>query len=172
VTHCLSFAPVSRSDAHVLILGSLPGVESLRRQQYYAKRQNAFWRIMADVVGADPEAPYEQRLERLKGAGLALWDVCASARREGSLDVNIRDMQPNDFVGFFRDHRHIALICFNGQTAAKLFARFVVPDLPDEAGKIARKILPSTSPAHAGMGFEQKLALWRAALTSPDSGSR
>jgi double-stranded uracil-DNA glycosylase len=172
LTQSSSFAPVSRPDAHVLILGTLPGAESLRRQQYYANRQNAFWRILGDVVGAVPDTPYEQRLESIQSAGLALWDVCASARRQGSLDVNIRDMQPNDFAGFFRAHRNIALICFNGQTAAKLFARFVVPDLSDEAGKIARKSLPSTSPAHAGMRFEQKLALWRAALTPPDSGSR
>jgi double-stranded uracil-DNA glycosylase len=164
VTHCASFAPVSRPDARVLILGTLPGVESLRRQEYYAKRQNVFWPILGEVAGAGPEMAYEQRLERLKGAGLALWDVCASARREGSLDVKIRDMQPNDFARFFRAHPNIALICFNGQTAAKLFERFVAPGLPEEAGKIARATLPSTSPAHAGMRFEQKLALWRTAL--------
>jgi TDG/mug DNA glycosylase family protein len=169
MTRSASFAPVAGPDARVLILGSLPGAESLRRREYYAKSQNAFWRILGDLAGAGPETPYEQRLEALKGAGLALWDVCASARREGSLDSNIRDMQPNDFKRFFRDHPDIALICFNGQTAARLFERFVAPGLPEGARNIARKTLPSTSPAHAGMRFEQKRALWRAALTSPEA---
>jgi hypoxanthine-DNA glycosylase len=164
MTFCESFAPVARPDARALILGTLPGVESLRRGQYYAKSQNAFWKILGELVAAAPELPYEQRLEALMDAGLALWDVCASARREGSLDAKIRDMQPNDFQRFFRDHRDIALICFNGRTAEKLFGRFVAPGLPEGFGKIALITLPSTSPAHAGMRFEQKLAQWRAAL--------
>jgi hypoxanthine-DNA glycosylase len=160
-----SFAPVARPDARVLILGTLPGAESLRRRQYYAKSQNAFWKILGELAGAAPLMPYEQRLEALRDAGLALWDVCASAHREGSLDSNIRDMRPNDFASFFGAHPQIGLICFNGQTAAKLFERFVAPELPELARGIARKTLPSTSPAHAGMRFEQKLALWREALT-------
>jgi TDG/mug DNA glycosylase family protein len=170
MTFCESFAAVARPDARVLILGTLPGVESLRRGQYYAKSQNAFWKILGELAGAGPEMPYEQRLEALKDAGLALWDVCASARREGSLDAKIRDMQPNDFPRFFRDHPDIAVICFNGQTAEKLFVRFVAPGLPEAVRKIARKTLPSTSPAHAGMRFEQKRALWRAALRLPEPG--
>jgi hypoxanthine-DNA glycosylase len=162
---CEAFPPAARTEARSLILGTLPGVESLRRGQYYAHRRNAFWPIMAVLAGADPGLPYEARLAKLTGAGFALWDVCASATRPGSLDANIRDLIPNDFKGFLREHRDIALICFNGQTAAKLFERYVAPDLPDAMGKIARKILPSTSPAHAAMRFEQKLELWRAALT-------
>ena len=128
MTRHLSFAPVSRPDARVLVLGSLPGAELLRRQEYYAKSQNAFWRIMGELVGAGPDLPYAQRLEQLTSAGLAPWDVCASARREGSLDAKIQDMEPNDFARFFDAHGQIALIGFNGQTAAKLFERFVAPE--------------------------------------------
>ena len=82
MTHCVGFPPVSRADARVLVLGTLPSVESLRRQQYYARSQNAFWKIMAELTGVARDAPYDRRLESLKDAGVALWDVCAAARRE------------------------------------------------------------------------------------------
>lgn len=172
MTRHLSFAPVSRQEARVLVLGSLPGAKSLRRQEYYAKSQNAFWRIMGELVGAGPDLPYAQRVEQLASAGLALWDVCASARREGSLDVKIQDMEPNDFACFLRAHGQIELIGFNGQTAAKLFERFVAPELDAQAGKIPRRCLPSTSPAHASMRFSQKLEIWREALTPFLAGAR
>lgn len=172
MTRHLSFAPVSRPDARVLVLGSLPGAESLRRQEYYAKSQNAFWQIMGELVGAGSDLPYAQRLETLTSAGLALWDVCASARREGSLDAQIQEMEPNDFARFFDAHGQIALIGFNGQTAARLFERFVAPRLTAEAGKIPRRCLPSTSPANASMRFAQKLEIWREALTPVLAGAR
>jgi double-stranded uracil-DNA glycosylase len=56
---CVSFEAISREDARVLILGTLPGAESLRRQQYYAKKENSFWRIMGELIGAAPELPYK-----------------------------------------------------------------------------------------------------------------
>jgi len=149
----------------VLVLGTLPSVESLRRQQYYAKSQNAFWKILGELTGVAPDAPYDLRLEGLKDAGVALWDVCAAARREGSLDADIRETIPNDFMGFFRAHPCIELIGFNGQAAAKLFRQHVAPSLPEAVRKIPGVALPSTSPAHASMSFERKRALWREALT-------
>jgi hypoxanthine-DNA glycosylase len=169
MTFCVSFPPVAGPDPRVLVLGTLPGVESLRQGQYYANRNNAFWRIMGELAGAGPDLPYEQRLEKLTAGGFALWDVCANATRPGSLDADISNMQPHDFAGFLAAHSSVELICFNGQHAAKLFARHVVPSLPEAARKIACRTLPSTSPAHAAMRFEQKLALWREALT-PQAG--
>jgi double-stranded uracil-DNA glycosylase len=166
VSRCVGFPPVSRADARVLVLGTLPSVESLRRQQYYAKSQNAFWKIMGELSGVAPDAPYDRRLESLKDAGVALWDVCAAARREGSLDAAIRETTPNDFAGFFRAHPCIELIGFNGQAAAKLFRQHVAPSLSESARKIPSVTLPSTSPAHASMSFERKRALWREALRS------
>lgn len=158
------FAPIAAPDARILILGTLPGVESLRRGEYYAKPRNAFWPVMGALVGAGLDLPYPLRLDRLKNAGLALWDVCASARREGSLDSAIRDIAPNDFATFLLGHPDIRLICFNGQSAARFFERLAAPGLSGAARDISRRILPSTSPAHASMPFEHKLALWRAAL--------
>jgi len=60
------FPPVATRDARVLILGTLPGPESLRQQQYYALPRNAFWRIMGDLFGAGPGESYPRRLKILK----------------------------------------------------------------------------------------------------------
>lgn len=158
-----AFLPVSRHDACVLVLGTLPGPESLRQQQYYAQSRNAFWRIMGELVGAGPELPYPRRLEVLVEHRIALWDVCAAAERAGALDAAIRraSVVPNDFVAFFGEHPSIELVCFNGQTAASLYRQLVMPGLPAEFAAIEQRALPSTSPAHAALSFERKLERWR-----------
>ncbi len=160
------FECVARADARVLILGSLPGQVSLRRGEYYAQPRNAFWRIMGELTGASPDLSYGARLRLLNEHGIALWDVCAAGHRAGSLDSAIRlsSAEPNDFTEFLRTHSGIALICFNGQKAREIFDR-KVPQTPAHLFERVRyEVLPSTSPAHAGMPFEQKLCLWRAAL--------
>jgi hypoxanthine-DNA glycosylase len=131
-------------------------------QQYYAQPQNSFWRIMGALVGAGPEHPYVERTQRLRAAGVALWDVCRAAVRPGSLDtaIDLATVVPNDFVAFFVAHPRIGLVCLNGGTAARLYARLVVPRLPRQAASLPTIRLPSTSPAHAALRFEQKLALW------------
>ena len=156
------FPAVADAQARVLVLGSLPGQVSLREQQYYAQPQNAFWKIMGELFGAFPALPYAERLQVLMAHRVALWDVCASAERPGSLDGSIRpaSVVPNDFAQLFSSHRRIELICFNGQKAASLYRRMVLPALPRTAKVIQRETLPSTSPAFAGMPFEEKLARW------------
>jgi hypoxanthine-DNA glycosylase len=155
-----SFPPVARADARVLILGSLPGQRSLREQQYYAHPQNAFWRIMRDLIGA--EGNYEQRCRTLQESGIALWDVLAESVRRGSLDSDIRmdTARANDFATLFRDCPDIDFVCFNGRKAAAMFQRFAGPD----SYATRFETLPSTSPAYAAMPYEEKLARWRAAL--------
>jgi hypoxanthine-DNA glycosylase len=161
VTNCVGFKAIERNDARVLILGTLPSVKSLEEKQYYAKKQNSFWKIMGELVGASPDLPYKERLCRLTESGIALWDVCKQAQRKGSLDSNILCPTPNDFASFFKTHTDIKLICFNGQPSHKLFCRYVMSEkiLP-----LPYKVLPSTSPAYASMMFDQKLSRWREAL--------
>ena len=156
------FAAIATPDARVLVLGSLPGQASLRARQYYAQPRNAFWRIMGELFGASPELPYLERLQILREHHLALWDVCASAHRPGSLDGSIRhaSVAPNDFAGLFKSHRRVGLICFNGLTAANLYRRLVLPGLADSLQTIQGETLPSTSPAYAAMCFAEKLARW------------
>lgn len=157
-----SFPPIADAHARVLILGSLPGQVSLRMQQYYAQPQNAFWKIMGRLFGAGAELPYGERTQCLVANGIALWDVCAAAERPGSLDASIvpSSVVPNDFAAFIEAHPRIHLICFNGAKAADLYRRIVLPGLPAGPRLIGCQTLPSTSPAHAGMAFEGKLARW------------
>jgi hypoxanthine-DNA glycosylase len=162
MANCVGFKAVSRKNAQVLILGTLPGVESLKQHQYYAKRQNSFWKIMGELVGAFPDLPYEDRLACLTENNIALWDVCKAAERKGSLDSDIQFPRPNNFDSFFTAHQDIALICFNGQPARKMFCRYVQPDVSGRNFDLC--VLPSTSPAYAGMRYEQKLSRWREAL--------
>ena len=164
--HDKCFPPIADAYARVLILGSLPGQVSLQRQQYYAQPHNAFWKIMGRLFGAGPELPYEERAHRLVRNGIALWDVCASAQRPGSLDASIvhSSVVPNALASFIESHPGIGLICFNGGKAADLYRRLVLPGLPATERAIRYETLPSTSPAHAAMPFEEKLTRWVAVL--------
>ena len=163
ISTCLE--PLARPDARILILGSLPCQMSLQLGQYYAKPQNAFWRIMATTFNFPPDLPYDERVAALQSHYIAAWEVCASAFRPGSLDSNISQVVVNDFESFFKTHPSISRICFNGKTAEKLYRRHVLTTLPKPFSDMPTRSLPSTSPAHAGITFAQKLAQWKPALT-------
>ncbi len=154
-----SFPPVADRNARILILGSMPGQRSLDDQQYYAHPHNAFWKIMGELVGAHPQLPYEQRLQKLKQAGIALWDVLHSCEREGSLDSDIKQEEANNFAQLFADHPDITHVYFNGAKAEQSFRKFVLGK--QQIPELEMSRLPSTSPAHAGMRYEEKLDAWR-----------
>lgn len=144
----------------------MPGVESLRRKQYYAHPQNQFWKFMEALFGIDRASPYRTRVRALKARRIALWDVLQSCVREGSLDARIDEEVANNFSAFFGAHRAITHVFFNGAKAEACYRRHVRPD----AGRpmhYAR--LPSTSPAHASLSMARKLAAWRAILKAEAS---
>jgi TDG/mug DNA glycosylase family protein len=163
-----SFAPITAPDATILILGSLPGKRSLAEQQYYAQPRNAFCRIMGELFDAGPDLPYAERTERLTRNAIALWDVVASAERPGSLDSAIvqSTVVVNNFRALFETHPGIELVCFNGAKSAELYERQVLPTFDDNFDHICYERLPSTSPAHAAMRYEEKLERWSVALAS------
>ena len=153
------FPPIVSEDARVLILGSLPSQASLTAHEYYAHPQNAFWKIMRELTGANGD--YATRCEALKNAGIAVWDVLASSVRPGSMDADIRldSSVPNDFAGFFSSLPSLRLVCHNGKKSQDMFRRFV--SLPDTYSGLRFESLPSTSPAYASMSFAEKLRVWR-----------
>ncbi|MDE2293856.1 MAG: DNA-deoxyinosine glycosylase [Gammaproteobacteria bacterium] len=164
-----SFAPVADPRARWLIVGSLPGRESLARREYYAQPRNAFWSIMGALFGAGPELPYAERLARLVEQRVSVWDVCAAAQRPGSLDTAIRcaSVVINDFQGLFTRCPGIGAVLFNGTVAAALYERLVLASLDSPARSLPRIRLPSTSPANASIPYARKLAAWRRALAQP-----
>ena len=152
----VSFPYSADENARVLILGSMPGEESLRRQEYYAFKHNAFWRIMGEIFDFSTELPYPDRLAALRAHGVALWDVLAACERPGSLDSDIRAALPNDIPGLVKKLPKLERILCNGGAARSYLRRFF-PELD------ARQ-LPSTSPAAARFTYAEKLAAWRDAL--------
>lgn len=155
--HKCCFPPVVNPQVRILLLGSLPGEASLVQGQYYAHRQNQFWRLMGAILGEDlPGMAYEQRLQTLLRHRLGLWDVVARARRAGSLDSNIRDLSGNDLAGLVQSLPQLEAIAFNGATAARIGLK--------QLGSLADRYriirLPSSSPAFT-QSFADKLAAWR-----------
>jgi TDG/mug DNA glycosylase family protein len=157
------FAPTSTVGAKVLILGSMPGIASLERRQYYAHPRNVFWRIMAQLFDFDVNISYESRLEKIDAEGLVLWDVLKNCQRPSSLDADIlaSSVVPNDFSEFFAKCSSMRKIYFNGAKAEALFTQHVSRQFVSQLTDLQLSRLPSTSPAHASMGYEQKLSCWR-----------
>ncbi len=158
-------APVIAHDIRVLVLGSFPGAASLAAGKYYAHPRNQFWPLISAVVGEDLAAlPYEDRLVRLLAHRFGLWDVLAGCEREGSLDSSIRKPAANDFERLRTLCPQLETVGFNGQASGKFAPQFA------QAG-YRTVVLPSSSPAHMAMSFEQKLAVWRrlAEAAAPDT---
>ena len=156
--------PVVCSGTRVLILGSFPGVASLKAQQYYGHPQNQFWKILQALWPQHPlPGPdrYERRCAWLLARGLGLWDVYASCEREGSLDSAIRNPVVNDFGALKAHCPQLQLIVHNGGESFR-HAKLVRSSLGATHFPLVK--LPSTSPANASWSFERKLAAWRAAL--------
>jgi hypoxanthine-DNA glycosylase len=151
-------APVLDTNVRILILGSFPGAQSLAAGQYYAHPRNQFWKLVGALVDEDLYAlPYEQRLPRLLAHGIGLWDVLGACEREGSLDSAIRKPAANDFERLHILCPALETVGFNGQASGKFAGQF------EQAG-YRTLVLPSSSPAHMAMTFEQKLQVWRQLL--------
>ena len=162
-----SFNYAASKNATAVILGSMPGVESLLQQQYYAHPRNMFWDIMEQMFGIDKSLPYLKRLTELKHNRIALWDVVYQCRRKGSLDSNIEisSTEPNDFVSFFKAYSNIHTVFFNGKKAEDLFSRFVLRKQLLTDITLNYYTLPSTSPANASIPKKVKLERWMVVKT-------
>ena len=152
----LGLPPIARSDARLFVLGSLPGDASLAARQYYAHPTNQFWRLLGGAIGEELQPlAYEEKLERLAQRRVGLWDVIASAAREGSLDQSIREAQHNRIEQLMRGYPDLRAIAFNGSTAAAA-GRRLIGEPPAEIRLID---LPSSSAANT-RPFAQKAAAW------------
>ena len=155
MTRLVGLPPVIGPGTRLLVLGSFPGVASLRAQQYYGHPQNQFWKILSALWAQDLQAlPYEQRLAVVRDRGLGIWDVYAACEREGSLDSAIREAECNDLGRVRRECPQLRAIAHNGGESFRHARHTQALGLP-----VYR--LPSTSPANASWSFERKLAAWR-----------
>jgi hypoxanthine-DNA glycosylase len=152
-----SFPPCIDTNSRVLILGSMPGVQSIEAQQYYANPRNQFWLIVYSIFSMPLDQDYNERISFIRKKGIALWDVIRTCYRVGSLDSNIENEKVNDFKWLYMNYPNLKLVAFNGTKAFAVYKKRVGFDL----NRVVYKLLPSTSPANT-MKFEEKLKEWEA----------
>lgn len=171
---CIGLRAQLGARPRVLVLGSMPGVASLREARYYAHPRNRFWPLMSMLCGFDAALPYAAKLAALNEAGVGLWDVIGQCRRQGSLDAAIvRGSElPNPIADLIDRLPDLRLVACNGAAAHRAFQRFIVPTLrqPLSAPVLA---LPSTSPANAAASLPALRRAWQPlgeALQGPGQG--
>jgi G:T/U mismatch-specific DNA glycosylase len=125
MSQCNGFQPIEPLSAKVLILGTMPSVESLNQAFYYAHPRNAFWPIMQKLLNRNLASDAE-KTHALQEAGILLWDVLEACHRQGSLDSAIQQPEANDFTWIFAKHPHLKTVIFNGKAAETLFKRYVL----------------------------------------------
>ena len=150
------FPPVATKDARILILGSMPSVASLEKQQYYGHPRNAFWKIIFSVFGVPYIQDYRERCRFLSDHRIALWDVYASCEREGSLDQDIRDETFNPLIDLIHDLPNLQIILCNGSKSYAAFRKYT----KTQGIQIPCLQMVSTSPAAARYTLDQKAEKW------------
>lgn len=152
-----SFPPFVNFQTEILILGTMPGIASLEKQEYYAHQRNHFWKIMYLLFYNLPISEiFEEKIKLLQDNKIGLWDVLENCERKGSLDVHIKNQKENDFEMLFMEFPAITKIIFNGKESHKYFLKKF-----GQIKGITYHVMPSTSPANT-MSFENKLKIWSA----------
>lgn len=150
-----SFPPFVNAQTKILILGTMPGIASLEKQEYYAHQRNHFWKIMFTLLDSFPATEeFELKIQVLQESNIGLWDVLKSCDRNGSLDIHIKNHEINDFETLFTQFPSIKTIVFNGKESHKYFLKKF-----GQIKGITYYVMPSTSPANT-MSFDNKLKIW------------
>ena len=162
MNNCKSFKPSINGNSKVLILGSMPGIKSLKEQQYYAHPQNRFWKVMGAICNETKlhQFNYDLKLKTLLKNNIALWDTIKSCKREGSLDSDIQNEIPNNIRNLLKKYANIKTICLNGNKSYSAFKKY----FPDLLEKYTWHKMPSTSPANAKYNIENLYQEWSSAI--------
>lgn len=161
MANCQSFAPIVNRESKILLLGSMPGVRSLQRKEYYAHPQNRFWRLLALLFNEPEPCNYAAKKEMLLRHHIALWDTLGLCEREGSLDSNIKNEVPNAIPELLGEHPSINAVFCNGSKAAGAFKKYFAKQLPKNVHVF---YLHSTSPANARMNMQALAEEWQKIL--------
>jgi len=151
-----SFLPIVDERSRILILGSMPGVESLRLQQYYGNPRNQFWKLLYEIFETQASQVYEEKVSFVKHEKIAVWDVIGNCYREGSLDSNIREEKVNDFSALFETYPDIKTVIFNGGKAYETYKKWIGFSV---SSNLTFHKLTSSSPANTKK-YEEKLRDW------------
>ncbi|CAA7387422.1 DNA-deoxyinosine glycosylase [Chryseobacterium fistulae] len=153
-----SFPPIIDDHSRILILGSIPGIKSLEKQEYYAHPQNKFWKIIFELFGEELTMDYTEKINMLKKKQIALWDVIDSCERKGSLDSEIRNEEANQIIELLEKYPNVKTIFCNGGKSYKNLQKIIGNNF-----KTPFYLLPSTSPLHT-ISFERKFESWKLIL--------
>lgn len=152
-----------KGQIRALMLGSFPSIKSLELQQYYGHAQNWFWRVLTHCrVIADSNASYAERVAEVQAHGLAIWDLYAQVRRQGSGDDRIHDVKCNALGELLAKHGTFPIL-LNGRRKQEWRRHY---------GDLKARVveLPSTSPRPLHWNTPQSraaaLAEWYGALCS------
>ena len=151
------FPPLLDHNTRILFLGSFPSIASFEHAFYYAHPRNAFWPILEEIFDVRLETNEAKKAFCLE-KGVGLWDVIGSCERSNSSDTNLKNCIPNDCEKLLREYPDIQALAFTGKKSHDLFMKYF-KDL--EAEKV---LLPSTSPAHAAMTFEEKKGFYESLI--------
>ncbi|MBE6156074.1 MAG: DNA-deoxyinosine glycosylase [Firmicutes bacterium] len=150
--------PIIDKNSRTLILGSLPGNQSILNQKYYDNKTNHFWKLISFVFENRyiDFIDYNDKLKFLEKHHIALWDVIKCADREGSLDSNIKNEEYNDLKNLLTNS-HIKRIYVNGRKAENSLKKYLkINNL-----KIDYKYLPSSSSLNAKYSVSEKAKEWK-----------
>lgn len=154
------FDPIVDSNTKIIILGTLPGIESIISGEYYKNPRNCFWRIMYELFDETITNDYAEKCSFLLRHEIGVWDVLDCATREGNDDLNIANPVVNNFTDFFKQYPGIKGMIFNGRKAEKIFKRY----LPDLFSEVRHETVLSSSGALA-RPCDVKLANWKNSIT-------
>ena len=151
------FEPIAGKKPRVLILGTMPGKESISTGEYYSDPKNLFWEMIETIYnGGKPFQCYEDKLKCLKNNNIALWDVYECCERKGSLDEDIKDATPNKLDIFLKNNHSISVVLCNGKRAWREFKKRRLTD--------DFHCMPSTSGLYFSMPKEEKIEKWCVAI--------
>lgn len=151
------FDPIVSNNSKVLILGSMPSVVSLDKQEYYGFAHNRFWKIMHTVFH-DEITSYDKKKQLIINNHLALWDVIHACEREGSLDSAIRNVEVNNLSEFLKRYPNINAVICNGKKSYELYMRYFKNE------KVKVYVLPSTSNANRTIKEDVLFSKWKLLL--------
>ena len=153
--------PVIDKTTKFLVLGTMPGEQSLLNQEYYNNPRNQFWKIIADGFNNKKKfVDYNEKLTALKNNKIGLWDVLDTCDREGSSDSKIKNPALNNFEKLFKKFSNIKTVIFNGKDSYNYFNSLV----HDKVDKNYLQ-LSSTSSSNGHKTLAEKTREWKAALT-------
>ena len=153
------FEPIISKKPNIMILGSAPSVISLKESEYYGNKNNSFWKILAKIYNTKELENYEKKKAFIIKNNIFLWDVVRNCNRKGSLDSEIKDVEPNEIKVILDTNPTIKAVMFNGKKAMQLYKKHI-NYYPKTIDFIS---LPSSSPAYT-LSFENKLDIWEKAF--------